>query len=216
MLTAVFLSALLMLWVSGGAEASDLRVSGKSIHTDKSLSDSDGRHSVRKQLHLYQAKSDIGRSLDPESLKVQLTPTSRSKFSLPSIIKLYPPTSPPLNMHHNMPMRFGRNSDYDDEEGVPESSPNMPQRFGRAWEVFEMCAECPGVEEALQPLPRPWRRSLYWSLLRTLARTTYSLPAGLKILTLQPAQRWRRKKKPLQDEGGLERTTLKCIIAWKL
>ena len=57
MLTAVFLSALLMLWASGGAEASDLRVSGKSIHTDKSLSDSDGRHSVRKQLHPYQVRA---------------------------------------------------------------------------------------------------------------------------------------------------------------
>lgn len=107
----------------------------------------------------------MGRSLDPESLKVHLTPTSRSKFSFPSIIKLYPPTSPPLNMHHNMPMRFGRNSDYVDDEGTQNSSPNMPQRSGRAWEMFEMCAECHGVEEA-----RPWRRSLYWRLLRTLAR----------------------------------------------
>lgn len=57
MLTAVFLSTLLMLWVFGGAEASDLRVSGKSIHSDRSLSDNDGRHSVRKQLQSYKVRA---------------------------------------------------------------------------------------------------------------------------------------------------------------
>lgn len=52
MLTAVFLSTLLMLGGLGGAAASDLQVYGKSIHSDKTLvSSDDGRHAVTKQPH---------------------------------------------------------------------------------------------------------------------------------------------------------------------
>ncbi|XP_040909757.1 pro-FMRFamide-related neuropeptide VF [Toxotes jaculatrix] len=168
MLTTMFLSVLLMLGGLGGAAASDLQVYGKSIHKDKTLlSSQDGRHTARKQPH-QQTKGEIRRSLDLESFNVHVTPTT-SKISLPTIIKLYPPVAKPLHLHANMPMRFGRESDPSDDR-APNSNPNMPQRFGRSWEVIQMCAECPRVREAPDPvLPQRFgRNSLYWSLLGTL------------------------------------------------
>ncbi|XP_023286754.1 uncharacterized protein LOC111673268 [Seriola lalandi dorsalis] len=169
MSTTMFLSALLMLGGLGGATASDLQVYGKLIHSDKTLlSSEDGRHTVRKQPH-QQTNSEIRRSLDLESFNMHVTPTT-SKISLPSIIKLYPPTAKPVHMHANMPMRFGRESDPGDDR-APNSNPNMPQRFGRSWEVIRMCAECPDIREAPNPaLPeRLGRNSPFWILLRTLA-----------------------------------------------
>ncbi|XP_047461354.1 pro-FMRFamide-related neuropeptide VF [Mugil cephalus] len=169
MLRTVMVSALLMLGGLGGAEASDLQVFGKSIRSDKTvLSGGDNRHTVRKQPR-QQMKSEIHRSLDLENFNIHVTPPT-NKFSLPTIIKLYPPTAKPLHMHANMPMRFGRESDPGDER-APNSTPNMPQRFGRSWEVIRMCAECPEVQEAPNPvLPQRFGRSNpYWSLLRTLA-----------------------------------------------
>ncbi|GLD57876.1 uncharacterized protein AKAME5_001004300 [Lates japonicus] len=168
MLTTVFLSALLMLGGVRGAAASDLQVYGQSIHSDKTLvSREDGRHTVRRQTH--QQTNENRRSLDLESFNMHVTPTA-GKISLPSIIRLYPPTAKPLHMHANMPMRFGRESHPGDDK-VPNSTPNMPQRFGRSWEVIRMCAECPYVHEARNPeLPQRFgRNSLYWRLLRTLA-----------------------------------------------
>lgn len=125
-----------------------------------------------------QAKSEIRRSLDLESFNVHVTPTS-SKLNLPTIIRLYPPTATPLHMHANMPMRFGRDSN-PGEDRSPNSNPNMPQRFGRSWEVIQMCAECPGVQEAPNPVQpqRFGRKRLYWSLLRTLANA-HLLNSGL-------------------------------------
>ncbi|XP_051246007.1 pro-FMRFamide-related neuropeptide VF [Dicentrarchus labrax] len=167
MLTTVFLSTLLMLGGLGGAAVSDLQVYGKSIHSDKTLlSSDDGRHTVRKQPH-QQAKGEIRRSLDLESFNIHVSPTT-SKISLPTIIRLYPPTAKPLHLHANMPMRFGRDSNPGDDRS-PNSTPNMPQRFGRSWEVFQMCAECPGVQEPPKSPQGLRRTSLYWSLLRTLA-----------------------------------------------
>ncbi|XP_028285291.1 pro-FMRFamide-related neuropeptide VF [Parambassis ranga] len=168
MLTAVMLSALLMLGVGVGA-AADLQVYGKSLHGDKTvLGSNEGRHSVRKQPR-QQTKSEIHRSLDLESFNIQVTPPT-SKLSLPTIIKLYPPTAKPLHMHANMPMRFGRQSDPGDDRS-PNSTPNMPQRFGRSWELLRMCAECRDTREAANPvLPQRFGRSSpYWTLLRTLA-----------------------------------------------
>ncbi|XP_033182109.1 pro-FMRFamide-related neuropeptide VF [Anabas testudineus] len=164
MLTTVFLSALLVL----GA-AADLQVYRKSIHGDKTLlSSDDGRHTVRKQPH-QQTKSEIRRSLDLESFNIHVTPAT-SKMSLPTVIKLYPPTAKPLHLHANMPMRFGRWSDTGDDR-APNSNPNMPQRFGRAWEVTRTCVKCHDIREAPNPvLPQRFGRNLpYWSLLRTLA-----------------------------------------------
>ncbi|XP_072226213.1 pro-FMRFamide-related neuropeptide VF [Leuresthes tenuis] len=178
MLTTVVLSALLMLGGLGGAAASDLHAFGKSMHSDNALQSSkDGRHTVRKQTH-QQAKSGIRRSLDLENFNIHVTPTT-SKISLPTIIKLYPPTAKPLHMHANMPMRFGRESSPSDER-VPNSSPNMPQRFGRSWKVIRMCAECREVREAPSPvLPQRFGRNApFWSLLRTLA-SEQLLNAGL-------------------------------------
>ncbi|KAK5855264.1 hypothetical protein PBY51_005382 [Eleginops maclovinus] len=147
-----------------GAVASDLQVHGKSINRVKTLLSSDyGRHSVRKQPQ-QQTKSDIRRSLDQETYKVRLRPTS-SRISLPIIIKLHPPTAKPLHLHANMPMRFGRENLPGDER-APNSSPNMPQRFGRSWDT---CAECRDVREALLP-QRFGRSSPFWSLLRTMAK----------------------------------------------
>ncbi|XP_060949313.1 pro-FMRFamide-related neuropeptide VF [Limanda limanda] len=164
MLTTVFLSALLMLGCLGGAAASDLY--RKSIHSDKTmLGGEDGRHTVRRQPH-QQTKNEIRKSLDPESFHMRVTPTT-SKISRPTIIKLYPPTAQPGHMHANMPMRFGRQ--IDPEEDKAPNYPNMPQRFGRS--LGRTCTKCPPSYLAPNPeLPQRFgRRSLYWSLLQTLA-----------------------------------------------
>ncbi|XP_065804545.1 pro-FMRFamide-related neuropeptide VF isoform X2 [Labrus bergylta] len=167
MSSTVFLSVLLMLAGLGGAVASDMQVFEKSAHRVKSfLGSGDERHSARRQLH-QQTKSESRRSLDHESFKIQSTPTS--KISLPTFIKLYPPTAKPLHLHANMPMRFGRQSSAG-EDGETNSTPNFPQRFGRAWDSIQMCAECPRVRAAANvPLPRRFgRNTLNWKLLMTL------------------------------------------------
>uniref|UniRef100_A0A3Q0QYX8 Pro-FMRFamide-related neuropeptide VF n=1 Tax=Amphilophus citrinellus TaxID=61819 RepID=A0A3Q0QYX8_AMPCI len=165
MLVTVILSALLLRGLGG----SDLQVFGKAVHSGKTLlSSSDGTHSARKQPH-QEAKSKIHRSLDLESFNVHVAPTT-SKFSHPTIVRFYPPTVKPLHLHANMPLRFGRESDPDDER-TPNSSPNLPQRFGRSREVTRVCAECPSVRRAPnQVLPQRFgRNSPYWRLLRTVA-----------------------------------------------
>uniref|UniRef100_A0A3Q3IJ60 Uncharacterized protein n=1 Tax=Monopterus albus TaxID=43700 RepID=A0A3Q3IJ60_MONAL len=162
-------SALLMLGGLRGATASDLQVYGKSIHSDKSLLSSDGgKHTVRKPLHKPTQK-EIRRSLDLESFNIHVTPTTR-KTNLPTIIRLYPPTAIPLHLHANMPLRFGRGSDPGDDR-APNSTPNLPQRFGRSWEFSQRCTKCPHVRDAINPvLPQRFGRNIaYWSLLRTLA-----------------------------------------------
>ncbi|XP_042361861.1 pro-FMRFamide-related neuropeptide VF [Plectropomus leopardus] len=174
MLTTMFLSALLMLGGLRGSAASDLQVHGKSIQWDKTLQRSDdGRHTVRRQPH-QQAKGEIRRSLDVESYNVNMTPNTskNSKSSLPTIIRLYPPTAKPLYLYANMPMRFGRES-FPEEDKATSLTPNMPQRFGRFWEVIQMCAKCPDDREALNPeLPLSFgRNSPNWSHLRTLYNT---------------------------------------------
>nr|QUV72745.1 LPXRFa [Scatophagus argus] len=168
MLSTVFLSTLLMMGHLGGAASSDLKVYGKSVHSDKTLSTDDGRHTVRKQPH-QQVRGEISRSLDLQSFNVHVNPTT-SKISLPTIVKLYPPTAKPLHLHANMPMRFGRDSNAG-EDRIPNSNPNMPQRFGRSWELIQLCAKCPGVQAAPKPVQpqRPGRNRLFWSLLTTLA-----------------------------------------------
>ncbi|XP_038156187.1 pro-FMRFamide-related neuropeptide VF [Cyprinodon tularosa] len=167
MLAAAILSVLLTLGGLGGAAASDLHIFGKSFYNDGTLrSSSDDRYTVRKQ-QSQQMASGIRRSLDLESFKLHMTPAT-SRMSLPTIIKLYPPTAKPLHMHANMPLRFGRDSN---DERVPNSSPNMPQRFGRSWELIQMCGECREVRDSPSPvLPQRFGRNVpYWSLLRTLA-----------------------------------------------
>ncbi|XP_013866639.1 pro-FMRFamide-related neuropeptide VF [Austrofundulus limnaeus] len=176
MLTTVIMLALLMLGGLRGAAASDFHVFGKSIHDDETLqSSSSDRILLRKQPR-QQMTSGIRRSLDLESFKLHVTPAT-SKISLPTIIKLYPPTAKPLHMHANMPLRFGRDSS---DDRAPNSSPNMPQRFGRSWELLQMCGECRDVREAPSPvLPQRFGRNVpYWSLLRTLA-SEHLLNTGL-------------------------------------
>ncbi|XP_029918830.1 pro-FMRFamide-related neuropeptide VF [Myripristis murdjan] len=153
--------ALLMLGHHDRIAAFDLQVYGKSIRNDS-------RHTVRRQPH-QQTSNGIRRSLDFENFNIHVAPTS-SKISLPTMVRLYPPTAKPLHMHANLPLRFGREYDSDDDR-LPKSSPNLPQRFGRSWEVIRMCAECPDVEESSLPtLPQRFgRSSLSWSLFRTLA-----------------------------------------------
>ncbi|XP_039978358.1 pro-FMRFamide-related neuropeptide VF [Xiphias gladius] len=173
-----FVSALLMLGGLGGVEVSDLQVYGKSVHSDKALlSSENGRHTVREQPH-QQTKHEIRRSLDLKSSNMHVTPTT-SKISRPSIIKLYPSPTKPLHLHANMPMRSGRESNHDDDK-KPNSTPNMPQRFGRSSDVIRMCAECSDVREAPTPvlLRRLGRDGLYWSLLWTLANEQF-LNTGL-------------------------------------
>ncbi|PWA15431.1 hypothetical protein CCH79_00008432 [Gambusia affinis] len=177
MLAAVILSALLMMGGLGGVAASDFHVFGKSFHNGEILrSSTNDRQSVRKQ-PLQQIPSGLRRSLDLESFKLHMTPAT-SRNSLPTIIKLYPPTAKPLHMHANMPLRFGRDSN---DERAPNSSPNMPQRFGRSWELIQMCGECREARDAPSPvLPQRFGRNApYWSLLRTLANE-HLLDAGLR------------------------------------
>ncbi|XP_041665421.1 pro-FMRFamide-related neuropeptide VF [Cheilinus undulatus] len=164
---AVFLSALLILGGLEGVTASDLQFYGKSVPRDKTLLGSeDGRHTVRRQTQ-QQTKSIPRRSLDLESFKFDPTPTS--KISLPIMIRLYPPTVQPLTKYIKMPPRFGRQSNNDDDT-TPNSTPNMPQRFGRAWELIQMCPGCPRVRGAVNAaLPQRFGRNiLSWRLLRTL------------------------------------------------
>ncbi|KAL3044049.1 hypothetical protein OYC64_003809 [Pagothenia borchgrevinki] len=168
--------------------ASDLQVHGTFINRDKTLQSSDyGRHSVRKQ---QQTKSDIRKSLDLESYKVHVNPTT-SRISGPTIIKLHPPTAKPLYLHANIPMRFGReNLPGDDITQLPQRfgrswdlcaecrevrETQLPQRFGRSW---DLCAECREDREAQLP-QRFGRRSPFWSLLRTMTKAQI-LNAGLQ------------------------------------
>uniref|UniRef100_A0A668A848 Uncharacterized protein n=1 Tax=Myripristis murdjan TaxID=586833 RepID=A0A668A848_9TELE len=125
--------------------------------------------SIDGKIWNYNTSNGIRRSLDFENFNIHVAPTS-SKISLPTMVRLYPPTAKPLHMHANLPLRFGREYDSDDDR-LPKSSPNLPQRFGRSWEVIRMCAECPDVEESSLPtLPQRFgRSSLSWSLFRTLA-----------------------------------------------
>ncbi|KAL3044050.1 hypothetical protein OYC64_003809 [Pagothenia borchgrevinki] len=149
--------------------ASDLQVHGTFINRDKTLQSSDyGRHSVRKQ---QQTKSDIRKSLDLESYKVHVNPTT-SRISGPTIIKLHPPTAKPLYLHANIPMRFGR-------ENLPgDDITQLPQRFGRSWDLCAECRECREDREAQLP-QRFGRRSPFWSLLRTMTKAQI-LNAGLQ------------------------------------
>ncbi|XP_069556377.1 pro-FMRFamide-related neuropeptide VF [Brachyistius frenatus] len=178
MLITMIISALLIMVDLGGAAASDFQAYGKSTRRDKTLlSSNDGRHTVRKQPH-QQMKSEISRSLDLGSYSIHVIPTA-SKVSLPTIMKLYPPTARPLHLNANMPLRFGRESEGDDEE--PNSPPNMPQRFGRSRKGIRMCADCPQVREAPKPvLPQRFgRNSPGYRLLLTLA-TKQLLNTGLQ------------------------------------
>uniref|UniRef100_A0A8C3AKD0 Pro-FMRFamide-related neuropeptide VF n=2 Tax=Cyclopterus lumpus TaxID=8103 RepID=A0A8C3AKD0_CYCLU len=176
-LTTVFLSALLMLGGLGGATASGLQVYGRYINSENTLlSSNDGGHTMKKHPH-QQTKSEIRRSLDLESFNILVTPRT-NKISLPHIIKLYPPTAKPLHLHANMPLRFGRESvpGVPGDDGAPNVTPNLPQRFGRSWGVIRMCAAGPKVREAPDPvLPQRFGRSSpYRRLLRTLVNAKLS------------------------------------------
>uniref|UniRef100_A0A673BFE4 Neuropeptide VF precursor n=1 Tax=Sphaeramia orbicularis TaxID=375764 RepID=A0A673BFE4_9TELE len=171
MLTTMLLSMLLMLeGLQGGATAAfDFQHDGKSIYSNNILMSSDGgRQTVRKQPH-HQMKSEIHRSLDLESLLNMLVTPSPRKSSLPTIMRLFPPTATPLHQHANMPMRFGRQSD-PAEDKAPNATPNMPQRFGRSWKVIRMCARCLSVREPphLMPPLISESDSPLWSIYRTL------------------------------------------------
>ncbi|KAG7501064.1 pro-FMRFamide-related neuropeptide VF [Solea senegalensis] len=202
MLTTMFLSVLLMVGGLGGAAAaaaSDLQVSGKSISGDKTLlSGNDRRYAVRRQQPHQHTRSETRRSLDLERLNMQMTPTtSKSKSSSPTIIKLFQPTIQP-HRHANMPMRFGRDSDPDNDNSP--NSPNMPQRFGRAWKVTRVCAEC---DEELNPaLPQRFgMNSLYWRFLNTLA-SKQIISTGLHWAAVYDftTKKWKWKKNPAKNE----------------
>lgn len=107
-----------------------------------------------------QTKSSSRRSLGLDTLRMQVAPTA-SRSSLPTIVRLYPPTDKPLHVHANMPLRFGRGSVAGEDQ-----TPNLPQRFGRSWKVLQLCTEC----LRLRRLPEQQHRLVQdWSLLRTLA-----------------------------------------------
>nr|BAJ41195.1 LPXRFamide peptide precursor [Takifugu alboplumbeus] len=161
MLVTAFLAMLLMIAGIGGAAETDLQVNGKL--NDRTLSSREGRHNVRKQLR-HQIKSNILRSLDMERINIQVSPTS-GKVSLPTIVRLYPPTLQPHHQHVNMPMRFGRDG-VQGGDHVPNLNPNMPQRFGRSWKVIRLCEDCSKVQGVLKHQVRYGRNGQ--SLIRTL------------------------------------------------
>ncbi|CAN9503845.1 unnamed protein product [Ophioblennius macclurei] len=162
-------SVVLVLGGLGGAATSDFEMLEKFLHRDESLlSDAGSRHTVRKQPH-QQMKTESRKSLGIDHYKILVSPTA-SRFSLPSIIKLYPPTAEPLHMHANMPLRFGRDGSTGDED-KPNLTPNLPQRFGRSREVLRVCEKCRRVRQVTNPvLPQRFGRNIpNWSLLRALA-----------------------------------------------
>ncbi|KAM3596976.1 uncharacterized protein V6R79_023791 [Siganus canaliculatus] len=163
MLSMLFLSSILILSVGAVAVSSSL-VNGKSVQGATALSSDGGNYTVGKH---QPAKRDIRRSLDVESFRKPEISTM-SKISLPIMIKLHPPTARPFRLHANMPMRFGR-GDFLDDDKAPETTPNMPQRFGRSGEETQQCADCSSFQETSKLPQRLGRQSLYWSLLGTLA-----------------------------------------------
>ncbi|XP_076005855.1 pro-FMRFamide-related neuropeptide VF [Genypterus blacodes] len=165
MMPTVFLLLALLGGFGGTAvSASDLQVHGKTLHSQKSLLHSDD--TMREQLH-EQKKSKIRRILDTESFNIYVMPTA-GRISLPTIIKLHPPTIKPLHKHPNMPMRFGRQMEGGGDR-LPSSTVNLPQRFGRSRTVVPKCTGCQNA-----PPQMSQRNGLLWSLLRNLV-TTQSL-----------------------------------------
>ncbi|XP_055081467.1 pro-FMRFamide-related neuropeptide VF [Periophthalmus magnuspinnatus] len=126
MSTVLGLCVLLILGSLGGAAASQVQIYGKSVYGGL-RSGYVGRQTARGHLTRSPSKNTIHRSLDLEAFNLHVTPTA-SKISLPTIIRLYPPTAKPLHLHANMPLRFGRaNNPAHDSP----TNPNMPLRFGR-------------------------------------------------------------------------------------
>lgn len=116
----------------------------------------------------FQIKNDVLRNLDLESFNIQVMPTT-SKVSLPTIMKLYLPTDKPLHMQAGMPLRFGRDNIFGDDQ-ISISTPNVHQRFGRSWKVIHQCAECLGIHIPEHP-HRLLKKSQHWRLLRTLVNS---------------------------------------------
>ncbi|XP_055013089.1 pro-FMRFamide-related neuropeptide VF [Boleophthalmus pectinirostris] len=125
MSTALGLFVLLMLGGLGGA-ASQVQIYGKSVYGGMK-SGYVGRPGSGGHLTRTPSKNTIHRSLDLEAFNLHVTPTS-SRISLPTVIRLYPPTAKPLHLHANMPLRFGR-ANGPAHDG--STNPNMPLRFGR-------------------------------------------------------------------------------------
>uniref|UniRef100_A0A3B3ZSU6 Uncharacterized protein n=1 Tax=Periophthalmus magnuspinnatus TaxID=409849 RepID=A0A3B3ZSU6_9GOBI len=150
MSTVLGLCVLLILGSLGGAAASQVQIYGKSVYGGL-RSGYVGRQTAR-------GKNTIHRSLDLEAFNLHVTPTA-SKISLPTIIRLYPPTAKPLHLHANMP-DFAHN-----HHVIPNmplrNTPTMPQRFGRAGKMFHVCPPCSDGEETQETQ----RDGLYWSLI---------------------------------------------------
>ncbi|XP_060759947.1 pro-FMRFamide-related neuropeptide VF [Neoarius graeffei] len=67
------------------------------------------------------------RNLEMEKSTLSMAPTS-SKINSPTILHLYQPLAKPAPAHASLPLRFGRAH----LQWVPETSINLPQRFGRS------------------------------------------------------------------------------------
>uniref|UniRef100_A0A8C5DZ89 RFamide-related peptide n=1 Tax=Gouania willdenowi TaxID=441366 RepID=A0A8C5DZ89_GOUWI len=167
MLRTLALSVLLVLGRLEGAPTSDIQSNEKSIHRDRILQHS--RHTMRKKSH-QQTIREILRSLDPASFNIHVVPTS-SKHNPPTILKLYAPTTLPVHMNVNMPMRFGRISDPGDR-GERNTENNFPQRFGRSRGLVRPCLKCIQIRNVSnQGMPQRFgRNSPDWSHVRTLAQ----------------------------------------------
>ncbi|XP_053718263.1 pro-FMRFamide-related neuropeptide VF [Synchiropus splendidus] len=131
MVTTFLLSVLLMLGSLSGVAESDLLV-------PRFVRSLNSRHAKRGEIH-DQVKPENHRSLDEESFRVNTTPAV-SKSSSPVITRLFPPSAAPSHKHVNMPLRFGRQIDSGEGQS---SNPNLPQRFGRAWEMIRASSKCP-------------------------------------------------------------------------
>uniref|UniRef100_A0A8C5C367 Uncharacterized protein n=1 Tax=Gadus morhua TaxID=8049 RepID=A0A8C5C367_GADMO len=158
--TGLFLGVL-ALASAGGAAAAEQVLYGKPVHSEKTFL-IEGRYSGRKR---------------PRALDLEPMSSTSGKSSFPTMVQLYPPTTEkvyqpiaePVHLKAKLPLRFGRQSEPSIDRSQ-KSTPNLPQRFGRA------CAECLEVDNALWPARTPQRwlsvinrpyyryRKLHWLL----------------------------------------------------
>ncbi|XP_059899037.1 pro-FMRFamide-related neuropeptide VF isoform X2 [Gadus macrocephalus] len=154
--TVLFLGVL-ALASAGGAAAAEQVLYGKPVRSEKTFL-IEGRYSGRKRPSL-KAIGEMRRSMDLGALDLEPMSSTNGKSSFPTMVQLYPPTTEkvyqpiaePVHLKAKLPLRFGRQSEPSIERSL-KSTPNLPQRFGRA------CAECPDVDNALWPASTPQ----YW------------------------------------------------------
>ena len=85
--------------------------------------------------------------MDSGALDLELVSPAKGRSSPPTVVRLYQPAAKPVHLNAKLPLRFGRRSEPVDR--TLKSTPNLPQRFGRA------CAGCPYVDSTAWPATPP-------------------------------------------------------------